>query len=286
MATFFNQATLNFNGSITGSNVTEGQLLERVGLTKTAISQTYGRGDEVVYALTLTNSGDSAVTNLTISDDLGAYTPVGGTAAVTPLTYLAGSASFFINGVETAAPAVTAGPPLQFTGINLPAGANATLYYVATANGVAPLEAGSVITNTVTATGGGIPTPLTDTATVNVREEADLSIAKAICPQTVTDGGELTYTFIIQNAGNLAVVATDTLTVTDTFDPILEGITVTLNGETLTEGVGYTYDQTTGLFTTLPGQITVPAATYTQDPVSGEITLNPGVALLTVTGTV
>ena len=96
----------------------------------------------------------------------------------------------------------------------------------------------------------------------------------------------MTYTFLIQNAGNEALVATDDAVITDTFDPILTDLTVTLNGAPLTEGTGYTYDQTTGRFATVPGVITVPAATFTQDPTTGEYTSTPGLATLTVTGTI
>lgn len=68
-------------------------------------------------------------------------------------------------------------------------------------------------------------------------------------------------------------------------DPILNPITVTFNDTTWTEGVSYTYDTTTGLFTTIAGQITVPAATYTQNA-DGTWTITPGTAVLTITGTV
>ena len=91
---------------------------------------------------------------------------------------------------------------------------------------------------------------------------------------------------LFQNSGNQAVVATDNAAITDTFDPILTALTVTFNGTAWTEGVQYTYDEATGLFTTNPGQITVPAATYTQDPVTGAYTVTPGIATLIVTGTI
>ena len=81
-------------------------------------------------------------------------------------------------------------------------------------------------------------------------------------------------------------VATDNVALTDTFDPILSGLSVTLDGATWTEGVEYNYDETTGVFATVPSQITVPAATYAQDPATGAWVITPGVALLTVTGTV
>jgi hypothetical protein len=102
----------------------------------------------------------------------------------------------------------------------------------------------------------------------------------------VVDNDRVTYTFVIQNSGNEAVVATDNAAITDTFDPILTALTVTFNGATWTQGVQYNYNEATGLFATVPGQIVVPAATYTQDPITGAYTVTPGTAALTVTGTI
>ena len=113
-----------------------------------------------------------------------------------------------------------------------------------------------------------------------------LTIAKAVCPAVVTDNGQLTYTIIVQNLGNTPITATDGVIISDTFNPILTGINVSLNGTALTEGTDYTYDDTTGTFATTDGTVTVPAATYTADPTTGAITTTPGVAVLTVTGTV
>ena len=113
-----------------------------------------------------------------------------------------------------------------------------------------------------------------------------LSISKSITPAQVVDNDRVTYTFVIQNSGNQAVVATDDAAITDTFDPILTALSVTFNGVTWTQGVQYNYDETTGVFTTVPGQILVPAATYTQDPVTGAYTATPGIATLIVTGTI
>ena len=89
----------------------------------------------------------------------------------------------------------------------------------------------------------------------------------------------------IQNTGNAPADATDNLVITDTFNPILSNITVTVNGVVLPT-TAYTYNETTGVFTTNPGAITVPAATYTQNPVTGEYVITPGVTTVTVTGTV
>ena len=60
---------------------------------------------------------------------------------------------------------------------------------------------------------------------------ADLTVSKAICPATVTESGQLTYTFVLQNFGNTAATAGDNVILTDTFDPALTGLTVTYNGD-------------------------------------------------------
>ena len=279
MAIFTNQATLTYSGGSANSNVAVGEILEVLSADKTAVSGTYAPGELVTYVITIRNTGTGAFTNLTVTDDLG-----GGTNA--PLTYEEGTVLYFVNGVPQAAPAVTPGAPLVFTGINVPAGGSAVIVYQARANAFASPEVEGFITNTVTITGGGLTTPVTATETVNAAIGAMLTITKTISPAQVADNGRVTYTFLIQNSGNEAVTAEDDATVTDTFDPILTDITVTLNGVTLTEGVGYTYDETTGLFTTVPGVITVPAATFTRDGATGEYTRTPGLATLIVTGTI
>ena len=278
MATFFNQATLSYGDNVTNSNVTTGEIVSGIGLTKTAASTNYGADDGISYVVTLVNSTATDRTGVSITDNLGVYNV--GSTSVVPLTYVDGSVLYYQNGVLKPAPTVTAGTDLVISGITVPAGGNVTLVYEATANNFAPLAAGSVITNTVTSG------EESDTATVPVREEAALTIAKAICPAVVSDNGELTYTFVIQNSGNLAADAADNVTVTDVFNPALTNITVTLDGAALTEGTGYTYNPATGAFSTVPGVITVPAATYTQDTATGVITTTPGVAILTVSGTI
>ena len=284
MAIFSNPATLTYNGGSTNSNIAYGEILDVLTATKTAIEGTYTPGELVTYVVTLRNTGGTALTGVTVTDDLGGYVFEGNT--VYPLTYENGSATVFVNGVPQAAPAVTAGPPLVVSGLNIPAGGDLVLVYQARANQFADPAAGGTIVNTVTVTGDGITTPITATETVTAASAPELTISKAISPTQVVDNDRVTYTFVIQNTGNEAVVATDNAVITDTFDPILTDLVVTYDGATWTEGVQYTYDAATGLFATLPGAITVPAATYTQDPVTGAYTLTPGIATLTVTGTI
>lgn len=284
MATFYNQATLSYGDNVTNSNITEGEVIGGSVLVKTAFSQNYGKNDGITYAVTITNSGASALNGLTLTDNLGAYTVGEGPTSVIPLTYVEGSLYYYLDGIATAVPVAAGGPPLTINGITVPAGSTAMVIYEAEANAFAPLTEGSEIENTVTVTGDGVL--LSASATVPVRAETSLTIAKTVCPEIVREDGELTYTFVIQNTGNTAVIATDGVIVTDIFNPILNSLSVTLNGEPLAEGTGYNYDNTTGAFETVSGAIPVPGAIYTQDAESGVITLTPGIAVLRVTGTV
>ena len=283
MATFTNQATLRYNGNVVNSNITTGELLEVLSATKTAVIDTYSQGSEITYVINIINTGTITFTGISINYDLGAY-PLGANTYV-PLDYVTGSVQYYLNGILQATPGVVEGPPLIISGITVPANGVATIIYVARANQYAPLNLGGTITNTATISGGGI-TEITVTETVTVESGARLTISKSMCPTTVTENGRLTYTFVIENIGNTAAVATDNVAITDTFNPILTGLAVTFNGAAWTEGVNYTYSELTGEFATIPGQITVPAATYTQDPVTGEWIIEPGVGVLTVTGTV
>lgn len=282
MPAFTNRATLSYNGSTTNSNTVTGNLVEVLSAEKTALRDEYGTNDSITYVVNITNAGTTPYTNLTVTDNLGEY-PFG-TETLVPLTYLVGSLRYLVNGTPTAEPTVTAGPPLVITGINVPAQGNATLIYEARINEFAPTGLESGITNTALISGGGLSTPITVEATVNAESRANLTISKAICPPTVTENGQLTYTFVIQNSGNIPADATDAVTLTDTFNPILNNITVTYNGNPWDES-NYTYNTETGEFSTVPGQITVPAAVYTQQE-DGTWLIDPGVSTLVITGTV
>ena len=284
MAIFSNQATLTYNGNSTNSNIAYGEILDVLEATKTAVEGSYTPGDLVTYVVTLRNTSNATLTGLVVTDDMGGYDFNGTT--VYPLTYEDGSATLFINGVLQPAPAVTAGPPLTVSGISIPGGGNAVLVYQAEANTFADPGAGGTIVNTVTVTGDGLSAPVTAEETVTAETGPDLTISKSITPAQVVDNDRVTYTFVIQNSGNSAVVATDNAAITDVFDPVLTGLAVTFNGVAWTQGTEYNYDLASGLFSTVPGQILVPAATYTQDPVTGAYSVTPGIATLVGTGTI
>ena len=285
MAQFTNQAQLTYNNTVVSSNIVVGEILEVVSGNKTAITDTYSADGTVAYAISLVNAGNTAITNLTVTDNLGAYEQ--GTQTRIPLRYVDGSATLFINGVLQPEPTVAVtDSSLTVGGITLPAGSSLVLVYETEVNAFAPLDTGGSIVNTAVVTGVGIPTPITVSETVSPVQEPILRITKSLEPVVVAENGILTYRFVIENFGNVATTAEDNVALSDLFDPILSDITVSLDGVTLTLGDQYTYNEATGQFNTVPGQITVPAASYTQDIVTGVWSVTPGTAVLTVSGTV
>ena len=284
MAQFTNQAQLSYNNAVINSNVAVGEVLEVLAADKTAVTNTYTPGGDITYVISAVNSGATPLADLTVTDDLGAYTF--GETTLYPLAYKEGSVRLYINGVLQTAPAVTAGPPLVFSGITLPANSNMVLVYEANVTAFAPLGEGDSIVNTATVTGGGLSTPLTVSETVTPVAEPVLTITKSISPVPVAENGIVTYTFVIRNSGNAPADAGANVTLTDTFLPVLADLTVLLDGVALDAGTGYTYTATDGDFATVPGVITVPAATYSQDPVTGVWSVTPGVTTLTVSGTI
>lgn len=284
MAIFQNQATLTYNGQSTNSNIAYGEILDVLSATKTAIKDEYSQGELITYVVTLKNTGNTDLTSLTVTDDLGGYDF--NNTTVYPLTYEDGSVAVFVDGTPQSTPTVVDGPPLVISGINVPANGDTVIVYQARANAFANPTIGGTITNTITVNGNGISAPVTAAETVNSTTSAELSITKSISPSQVVDNDRVTYTFVITNTGNEAVAATDNTVITDTFDPILTDLVVSLDGVLWTQGIQYTYDEATGLFTTTAGAITVPAAIYIQNPTTGEYTLTPGTTTLIVTGTI
>lgn len=284
MAIFTNQATLSYRNGAVSSNVVTGEIVEVLSATKAALPDTYSAGDVVTYVISILNTGAVPINGVTVTDDLGAY-EFNGTALV-PLTYVEDSVAYYLDGVLQADPTVTVGTGLAFSGITVPANGNAILIYQARVNVFAPLGTDGEVINTATVTGVGICDGVVASETVTVKNAPSLGITKGVSPATVSENGQLTYTFNIQNFGNTEALAEDQLVVSDTFDPVLNSLTVSYNGMTWTEGVEYNYDPTTGIFATVAGSITVPEATYIQDPTTGEWNILPGESILTVTGTV
>ncbi len=286
MATFYNQATLSYNGNVTVSNITAGEILDVVSASKTPLTETYSQGADIAYAISVLNTGTTDLTGLTVTDDLGSYSFGDPASELVPLTYVENSVKLFVNGTLQAAPTVSTADGLTFSGISVPAGGSAIIMYEAAVNQYAPFGTGASITNTAEVNGNGKAVLATASATVTPEEGAELTITKSLSPVTVSGSGELTYTFVIQNSGSAPVTETDSVIFTDVFEPALDITSVTYNGAPWAEGTNYTYDEITGQFTTPEGQITVPAAEFVQDPDTGAWSVQAGTSTIVITGNI
>ncbi|MDO4522343.1 MAG: hypothetical protein Q4B57_04245 [Eubacteriales bacterium] len=280
MSVFTNQAQLSYNDQTTSSNVAVGELVSVLTATKTSLNTDYTHDDSITYVINLVNSGASPILGINITDDLGAIVDQGVTTY--PLQYRDKTLVYYIESMPQPTPTIASKEPLNITGLNLPGNSHATLIYEALVTDEAPLETGSSITNTAEISANDITT-FTTSLKLPVSTEPELTITKTMEPVPVTRNGILTYTFLIQNYGNTEADATDRVSLTDTFDPLLSGINVTLDGKAFS---AYTYNEQTGLFTTTPGSITVPAASYMTDQTSGVCSIAPGYTTLVVSGTV
>ncbi len=133
---------------------------------------------------------------------------------------------------------------------------------------------------------GGAPVlPAFASAVIAPEAEARLTIRKALTPESVSPGEELTYTLTIENEGALAVSASENATVSDVFNPRLNISSVRFNGQSWSAPANYSYDANSGAFATAPGQLAVPAASFIQDAATGRWQTLPGTATIEITGT-
>lgn len=279
MATFTNQATLSYTGGSIHSNLVTGEIAETLTVTKTAISDGYEPGGTAVYAVSIVNAGESAMSGLTLTDDLGGY--LLDEETVYPLSYESGSLLLYTDGQISAATTPDPVEPLTISGLTVPALGSLMLIYRAQITEYAPLEADAQIENTVTVTGGCIVTPKTASAVLSLSLAPRLSIAKSVSPELVSGCSELSYSFVIQNAGSEAG-ADAGIVVSDIFNPILHNLEVTLDGAPL-PAASYSYEEASGSFATVAGAISVPAASFSQAH-DGSWMTTPGITVLTVSG--
>ena len=280
--TITNQAQIAYTAGddrlVSFSNVATATLQDPLSVEKIALDTEYRRGEDITFIISVTNNGTSALSQVTVTDDLGTYE--NGTLTVAPYTY-SGRAALFIDGVYQGSitPSVAAGS-IQFTLAALQAGSNAQIVYEAGANDFAPFDTGSSVTNTATVTAAGLTESATSSATVNAEEYASVTVSKSMSATGSSDSPAITYTFDIFNYGNIE--ATD-IVLSDTFDPAPATITVRVNGETV-DPANYTYS---GGTLTLPTgsalSLSLPAAT-SQVNTSGGYDVTPAALTVTVVG--
>ncbi|MBQ4105843.1 MAG: DUF11 domain-containing protein [Clostridia bacterium] len=280
MATILNNsATLTYNsGAETGSaasNVVTTSLLDSasVSVEKYSANSNWRPGENITYFVTVTNTGTQPLNDIVLTDDLG-----GDTA---PLVYVTGSARV-IDGNDVTAVTPTDTSPLTISLEDaLEPDESITVLYVARLNTAIDDDVDS-ITNTVevqaVGDGCGFANAGDESSVTLPRADfALVEIVKAVDKAVVSCGDTLTYTFTIENSGNIP--ATDVV-ITDTLP---EGFTVT-SVTSVTDGVTTVYspedysidENNTLVLPTSDLTITVPARTEAGN----------GITVVTVTGAV
>lgn len=284
----YNTASLTFQyGSQKGcvsSNVAVTTLQDLLTVSKTSLGDSYSQNSEITFIISINNNNNSVIKNIKIEDDMGTYC-LGQDicdASFTPLTYI-GPSILYIGGVFSAniEPKISSGKIL-FEISNIPARSNALIIYKTVANNFAQLVSGSKIISTVSISSDEISKTITDSSTLNIKDEADIRIIKNMNPNPILTGEKITYNFSLYNYGNTEAT---NVTLNDTFSPAPNTVNVYLNSQELTTS-DFSYANST---LTIPSynsniSISIPAANFIQDNITGLISIEPGITSIMVTG--
>ena len=165
-----------------------------ISVSKVANKTSLVAGDVVTYTLTVVNTGTAAASTVSVSDTL----PVTAYFSAGTCATAAGTCGVS-NGI------------LTWTAGSLAAGASASLTVtmnVATTGvpaGITQLNNFAVVTDSSYCTGASKPASCTsNTVTVSISGNPNVSISKTASPATVAPGGLVTYTLTVSNSGSAA----------------------------------------------------------------------------------
>jgi len=158
-----------------------------ISIEKEVSNNAPAAGTAVMYTLTITNTGNVELTNVTVVD-----------AVPYPLT---------LTSMELWNPGGTnnsSGNNINITWATpLAPGASLTVTYTVSI----PANATGSIPNTATATGTGNSQNVTDTdtETINIEANPDVTIEKTVNPTSTNAGGLVEYTIVVRNIGNITL---------------------------------------------------------------------------------
>lgn len=281
--TINNSANISYrHGGITDgalSNIATTSLAENVSLNgvKTSNNSSWRPSENITYNISVSNDGTDPLYGVSIQDDLG-----GGT--VRPLTYIAGSARMLRNDVLSGILPTNTSPLTFVIPDTLEPGEVVFITYVAKVR--ADVESSlTEITNEATivghetsTTGTTVTVVPSPTLTLPKAEYADVRITKSVDKDSIVVGDTLTYTFLLENSGNIEatnVVITDNLPDNFTINQISS---VTNGVSTIFDTTDYSLDDQNKLIlpTSVTKTISVPASTE----------LGYGTTTVTIVGTI
>ncbi len=295
MPNYENRASLTYNSHTKNSNTVSFQVNNSLSFTKTALATTYKPDDEIAFVLDIINSTDTSYPDIKITDDLGLDWNNPSGVGSFPLLYVNGSVRYYKNGILAVPPTASFSVNgTTFTGLSILPNETSTLIYEVYITEYAPFEIVHGISKTITSTatlssnqGDGNYTKLAqESVTITADSFTAPSLTKSLFPSTIIPGKELTYTFILNNYGNILLTEETWYTgIIDTFTHPFTITNVTYNGVKWTESDDYSYNQDTREFKSINNKISIPAATYQIGEFHEFVTV-PGTSILIISGTV
>lgn len=261
------------------SNVAMTSLEEDYGLSavKTSQNSNWRPGENLTFNISITNDGIEPLYGVSVQDNLGDDTNE-------LLSYVAGSARMLRNNVLTGV-TPTSTSPLTFVIPNtLLASETVTFSYVAKvrsdiSNDIAEITNEATVVGHETSISGStitvIPSP---SLTLPKASYAEVRIMKSVDKENIREGDTLTYTFELENSGNLEasnVVIEDDLPSAFVINSVKS---LTNEVETVFETTDYSLDENNKLIlpTSITKTISVPART----------TSGNGLTIVTIVGTI
>ncbi|GAA4552191.1 DUF7927 domain-containing protein [Amycolatopsis samaneae] len=226
-----------------------------IAIVKTASRTDAKPGDTVTYTVTVTNTGQTALTNATFTDDL---------------TKVLDDAAYGNDASADLGTTTYAAPKLTWTG-DLPVGGKATVTYSVTVNN--PVAGDHKLTNVVTSNtpGNNCPPGSTDPKCGTTTPVAGLEIVKTSDKANAKPGDKVTYTVTVRNTGQTVQTGA---TFTDDLSKVLDDAAYNNDAAASAGAASYaapkltwTGDLAAGASATVTYSVTV------SDPVKGDFKL-------------
>ncbi|GLZ78668.1 hypothetical protein Afil01_34750 [Actinorhabdospora filicis] len=242
---------------------TSRNLLDKLEVTKTVSPANAKPGDKVSYRIEIANTGTTAATGVSLTDDLS--------GVIDDATYGADAKSTVDGANTTTQPSYTA-PRLTWTG-DIAAGKTVVVTYTATVKN--PPTGDSSLKNTVTVPGSNCASGSTDPDCATTVPIAWLKVKKTASPAQPLPGQKVTYTVTVTNPGTGAYTGAS---VTDDLTGVLDDATYNADATASSGSVGYGARKVTWTGTVAAGAtVTITYSVTVGNPPGGDKVLRNAV---------